>query len=118
MPPEIKIPSNLDQAIGYLLEHTTPKNIDYVKSISEDEFLGASHFSMGMSLRNTWGLWKGSTLAKHFNEMGIYHADDMSGIILTSFHRRIKNEDIRLDEQVQYYKDFWNKQGIDPSKQS
>lgn len=116
--PEFFIPKTLDEAVGYLLKNTTNDNIEYIKSITENQFLGETHFSVGMSLRNTWGLWRGWDLAKHFNEIGIYHADDMSGIILTSFYRRVHNQDIRLQEQIKFYQDFWQKQGIDPSKQT
>jgi len=49
----------------------------------------------------------GSRLSKYFNNLGIYHPDDMSGIILDSYHRYLTGKKIKLDEQVGYYKAYW-----------
>jgi len=78
----------------------------------EDTVSATYHHSLGRVMRNSWELWQDSTLKRYFNEIGIFHPDDMSGIIITSFQRHLKSEPIKLDEQVQFYKDFWenNKQ--------
>ncbi|NME72089.1 DUF6794 domain-containing protein [Flammeovirga aprica] len=47
--------------------------------------------------------------SKYFRDLGINHPDDMSSIILTSFHRYLNDIDIKLDEQVKLYKDYWEK---------
>ena len=62
-----------------------------------------------MWMRNNWRLWGGSRLSKYFNELEINHPDDMSGIILVSYHRHINNKDIKLQEQIKYYQDYWEK---------
>ena len=62
-----------------------------------------------MWIRNNWGLWKGSRLSKFFNEKGIYHPDDMSGIILDSYYRYLTGQEITLSEQIKYYQDYWEK---------
>jgi hypothetical protein len=41
--------------------------------------------------------------------MGIYHPDDMSGIILTSYHRYLNGQDIALEAQIKSYQDYWKK---------
>ena len=33
----------------------------------------------------------------------------MSSIVLTSFHRYLNKMDIKLEDQVKYYKDYWEK---------
>ena len=59
-------------------------------------------------MRNNWGLWdKDSDLHKYFLSIGIWHADDASGIISESFARQLRGEPINLEEQVQHYKDYW-----------
>jgi hypothetical protein len=58
------------------------------------------HFTLGMHLRNRWGLWSGSRLAKWFKNKGVSHPDDMSGIVLTSFWRHLNSRPIALDEQI------------------
>ena len=35
----------------------------------------------------------------------------MSGIILNSYQRKLKGEDIKLEEQLKYYQDYWRKSG-------
>lgn len=41
------------------------------------------HHTVGMQLRNHWGLWHGSELAQDFvKSFGLTHADDMSGYLL------------------------------------
>jgi hypothetical protein len=63
-----------------------------------------------MGIRNSWGLWRGdSGIAKYLRNLGLNHPDDMSSIILTSFHRYLNRIDIKLDEQIKYYKDYWEK---------
>ncbi|TMU50997.1 hypothetical protein FGG15_17390 [Flagellimonas algicola] len=77
---------------------------------NEEQAVGEIHFSTGMSIRNNWKLWAGtSKIAKYFMDLGIHHPDDMSGIILTSLHRKLNQKEIELDKQIKYYQDFWAK---------
>jgi len=64
-------------------------------------------YMFGWFLRNKWGLWGGSRLAMHFNGLGISHPDDMSGIIIDSYKRHLRNEPIGLREQIKKYQNFW-----------
>ena len=65
-----------------------------------------------MYLRNNWGLWRNSKLAENLFKMGIFHPDDMSGIILDSYQRKLKGEEIKLDEQLKYYQNYWRESGV------
>ncbi|REC77211.1 hypothetical protein DRF60_12425 [Chryseobacterium elymi] len=78
-----------------------------VRTWEENEFTGKVHLGFGMWLRNNWQLWGGSRLSKYFNNLNIYHPDDMSGIILLSYHRHLNNREIKLEEQIKYYQDYW-----------
>lgn len=100
-------PKTLDEAIFQLekLHHDTTKV--QILSMTEDQFTIRSHFGMGMWIRNNWGLWGGGKLSKYFKSIGIFHPDDMSGIILTSYYRHLKRQDLELDKQVKYYLDYW-----------
>jgi len=102
------IPKNLEDSIDTLIGMLIDEDYLAFKSGTEKEMSKQHHF-LGRRLRNDWGLWRKSRLAKWFNEKGIHHADDMSGIILTSFWREINSELIKLDEQIQHYQDFWEK---------
>jgi hypothetical protein len=77
----------------------------------KEEDLPKYHFGTGMGIRNGWALWARSQLAKYFEEMGIFHPDDMSAIILTSYHRHLNNRDIRLDKQREYFARYWINMG-------
>lgn len=99
-------PKTLDEAVDVLL----PKfKISDLKDMSENSFVGRCHHGLGAEIRNNWGLWGSSALAKHFNKMGIHHADDMSGIILVSVYRKMTGKERKLEEQIKHYQDYWKK---------
>jgi len=81
-----------------------------IKSLSENDFVIQSHYKEGAWIRNNWQLWNGSRLVLYFNDLGIYHPDDISGIILKSYHRHLMGNAIKLEEQVKFYYNYWRKQ--------
>lgn len=110
------IPFDLDDCIQQLDKMFADSNKTKIKGMTEDDFSSRVHFDFGMWIRNNWGLWKGSRLSKYFNERGIYHPDDMSGIIFDSYYRHLTGQDIKLDEQIKYYKDYWENAKIREEK--
>ncbi|MDD4578880.1 MAG: hypothetical protein PHS75_10080 [Anaerolineaceae bacterium] len=108
--PDKYVPTDLEDALNYLDCKWSKSDKDGFKNKPENDAVIELHFGTGMGIRNSWGLWKGdSGIAKYFRNLGINHPDDMSGIILTSFHRYLNKIDIKLDEQIKYYKDYWEK---------
>lgn len=103
--PEIYIPKDLDDCFRELDKHLKKEDIE--KIINKEIEAIDMHFGLGMGLRNRWGLWSKSRLAKYFNKMGVSHPDDMSGIILDSYVRYLRKEPIRRDEQIAFYKKYW-----------
>lgn len=61
-------------------------------TLPEDVATGRLHFGFGMWIRNNWGLWRDSKLKHYFLDKGVGHPDDMSSIILTSYHRHLNNK--------------------------
>lgn len=110
---KIKIPTNLEECITKI-QVIAPQVIKMFKDCDDECITSTYHFSLGMHLRNEWELWRHNKLTKYFNKLGIYHADDMSGIILTSTYRSLHNQDIKLKEQVKYYRNYWIKMGVNP----
>jgi hypothetical protein len=106
--PEADVPADLEAALAVLIETLTPEEAANLKSIPEGE-MARFHHGAGRNLRNEWGLWGDSPLKRYFVGLGIEHADDMSGIIMDSLWRRVNGKPIRLEEQVQFYKDYWAK---------
>jgi hypothetical protein len=102
------IPKNLDSCIELLCEGLTYNELEEAKKIDELDFVYKNHHGFGRQIRNGWKLWdEESDLHKYFRNKGIFHADDMSSIIMTSFHRKLTGKDIRLEEQVEYYMNYW-----------
>ena len=75
------VPKNLDEALTQIDFNLSDSLKLEIKKKSENDFTSESHFGLGIGMRNNWRLWKGSDLSKYFNSIGIYHPDDMSGII-------------------------------------
>ncbi|WP_139059012.1 DUF6794 domain-containing protein [Polaribacter vadi] len=105
---ESYVPKNLDEALTQIDFNLSDSLKLEIKKKSENDFTSESHFGLGIGMRNNWRLWKGSDLSKYFNSIGIYHPDDMSGIILTSYYRKLTGHEIKLDEQIAYYKEYWD----------
>jgi hypothetical protein len=102
------IPTDLNDAISFFECKWSKESLNEFKIKEEQKATSELHFGTGRSLRNNWKLWAGtSELSKFFRDLGINHPDDMSGIILTSLHRKLNGIEIDLDKQVKYYKDYW-----------
>ncbi len=105
----IYIPKDLEDCFKQIDSFWDDSTKVEVKQWKEDELSSRAHLGFGMWMRNNWQLWGGSRLSKYFNDLGIYHPDDMSGIILDSYHRYLTGNDIKLEEQIKYYQDYWKK---------
>ena len=103
----IYIPTDIYDAFGQIDGFLSDSAKQETIEMSEREFAAGMHFGLGIWMRNNWGLWNGSRLSKYFNDCGIFHADDMSGIILDSYHRYLRNDDIDIEGQIDYYKDYY-----------
>ncbi|MBU2249408.1 MAG: hypothetical protein KKD77_21850 [Gammaproteobacteria bacterium] len=100
-----KNPKDLVECIKYLLKNS--ENLEDFKKGKED-IISLYHHTTGRGIRNEWGLWdEKSKLHQFFKSIGIWHADDISGIILTTLHRILNHKQVRLKEQVEYYQKYW-----------
>ncbi len=103
------IPINLADCFKQIDSFWTDSTKNEIKGWTEDQFSGSAHMGFGLWMRNNWQLWRGSRLSAYFNNLGIYHPDDMSGIILISYHRYLNKKEIELEEQIKFYQDYWKK---------
>jgi len=106
---KVYIPKNIEDSFSQINSFWADSTRLKMKNLTEDEFSSRLHLGFGMWIRNNWQLWGGSRLSKYFNDLGIHHPDDMSGIILDSYHRYLNNKEIKLEEQVKYYQEYWAK---------
>lgn len=70
------------------------------------------HHGLGTAIRNNWGLWnEDSDLHKSFKEgLGLFHADDMSGIILRAAEATARGEPNNPKGWAEEYKNYWKEQ--------
>lgn len=102
------IPIDLNDAISFFECKWPKEDLDNFKNKDENTATTELHFGTGMSIRNSWKLWAGtSNISKYFRDLGIHHPDDMSGIILTSLHRKLNEKPIELENQIKYYQAYW-----------
>lgn len=100
--------NNLKDCFIELEKMLDPEMLEEFKNTPENR-LAMYHHGLGRFLRNKWHLWSDGSLKAYFNNIGIKHPDDMSGIILESFRRHLNDEPIDLESQVEYYKEYWRK---------
>jgi hypothetical protein len=112
------IPRNLDDAINSLNEiYSDSLKVEITKLAEKDYVYGNYRFGIGLWMRNNWQLWGGSRLSKFFRDNKIGHPESMSVVILESYYRSLKNEDIRFEEQVKEYVEWEEKAKADKLEQ-
>ena len=100
------IPKNLPDA---LVEMDKMLTSEFKKEFqaSKESKLSSYHFSLGMWMRNNWGLWAGSRLYKSLAQEGLSHPDDMSGVLLKEYWLKLNKKPSQLKQQVSFYKRYW-----------
>ena len=90
------IPVDLANAIAEL-DRMIPS---LLKSEIKNHGVGLLHRSLGMWIRNHWGLWSRSqvqsngSLRNYFLIRGFNHADDMSGFLLECYCSHLRGQDV------------------------
>jgi len=83
-----------------------------------DEFSTKYHHTVGRTIRNEFGLWKGAgacpvdeaPLYYWFHRHGLRHPDDMSAIVLELAWCDHHQCSLDLDAEVAKYKAYWDQQ--------
>ena len=82
-------PETLDEAILAIDNMLNEETRLFLSVANETTAVTELHHTLGRYLRNKWGLWQGSPLAKHMEQVhGATHVDDMSSIIISAYCRR------------------------------
>lgn len=102
------IPKDLADAHTQLAKLLSAKEISHIKAMKKEEDMVKYHMGLGMTLRNSWGLWGRSRLARYFNRLGIDHPDDMSAIILKTFWCKLHQKPFKLERRIASYQEYWN----------
>lgn len=98
------IPKDLDEAIDSLDSFIPQEDKRYIAdSLSLDDFIGDAHMGVGLWMRNEWCLWSGSRLSHYFNNLNVFHPDDMSGIILAAYYKtKIQGLPFQLNDELKH----------------
>jgi len=95
-----EIPATLAEAHAELERILSAEALAKVDAMTSEEDMDMQHFGLGLGLRNGWGLWRGSVMAKHMEELGFTHPDSMSSVILKTFWCKRHGQDFRLKERA------------------
>ena len=106
-------PATLAESLAVLDEVLNPYQKRLINCLPEDAVRETLHFSFGTWIRNAWGLWDVTPLRYHFLQRGVLHPEDMSGIILLTYYRKMKGLPLEVDQQIDYYQRYWIAQGVD-----
>lgn len=104
------IPRDLAEAHQELERSLSAELLREVDQMKAEGEMARLHFQPGVSLRNKWGLRKGSALAQSLRAQGFVHPDDMSAVILATFWCKRHGQPFRLKERAQAYALYWRSQ--------
>ncbi len=96
----VYIPKDLFDAFAQLDKLIDDEGLAKFKAHTEEECVRKLHFSLGRWIWLNWGLMEGSRLSVFFGDYGIRHAEDISNIIIRSYHRKVNNKDIAFKAQI------------------
>jgi hypothetical protein len=107
-----KVPSTLDEAVDMVVVALEPEDMEFIKSHEAVD----AHHTVGRGLRNAWSLWdKETVLVQWFKEnYKIFHADDLSGVILSSVWAKVRGEKYDIQADITEFHEHWKRQGVDP----
>lgn len=103
-----ELPKNLDDCFSMLESELCSGDLECIVEMKQEDLL-RFHHNLGRWIRNNYKLWEEGPLTSYFNDMGIHHPDDMSGIIIESFWHHLREEPLELERQIKEYQDFWKK---------
>ncbi|TFF39125.1 DUF6794 domain-containing protein [Mucilaginibacter psychrotolerans] len=107
-----KVPANLNEVFAYLDNDWNAVHRLQFKTMPESEAVSSEHFSMGLWIRNNWIRGnRNPPLIKYFKSIGLYNPDDISSVILLSYHRKLNNKPLNIKAQVDEYTAYWKTTG-------
>lgn len=109
-----RVPDNADIQwwVENQLELMNEESRDAIRSIRSASDMSQFHFPTGMAIRNYYGLWHENGLTRYFNDvLGVYHADDMSAILLEALWHEIHNKFYDPKPTIERFQEHWKGYG-------
>jgi Tol biopolymer transport system component len=94
------IPKDIQECMVQLDRVLSPEGIQQIKAMKEDD-LAPLHHGLGMKIRNGWGFWAGSDLARYFLQHGLQQPEAMSSVILHCYWRHLHDLPIDFEREAQ-----------------
>ena len=111
-PPQSILPVTPFEAyLDVLIQNTTEERKAEIRSAPAAEWT-VDHFGAGLALRNGGLNASDSEVVAYLKRNGIWHRDDLSSIVLLSYARKIRGEDLDIEGQFKEYRDYWSKDDI------
>jgi len=104
------IPENLEDCFKQIDIFLSDSDKYFVRRSTEKEFTYSENTNLRHWIEHKWINPKESRLVKYFDSKKIYPVDICS-IILISYHRYLAGNEVRLEEQIKYYQNFWKVSG-------
>jgi len=106
-------PQTLEESLDVLDRLFNPYQKRFITCLTEEGIRSNQvQYGLGVWIRQVFGLWGASPLRYHFLERGVLHPDDMAGIMLVSYYRKLTGRSLRVKQQVNYYQKYWKDQGV------
>jgi len=83
-----KLPRTLDEAADHVLKLLSPEEREKFVSYAEQDLI-LLHHSLGMYIRNEFGLWDGRNKAL-LSQFEYRHPDDISSIIIRTAWKKLR----------------------------
>lgn len=103
----VYIPKDLNDCFKELDKALDEEVKENFMALKDEEADRRMHNSLGKWIEHRWSLTEGSRLSHYFNQMKVPHPDYMVGIIITSYHRHLHKKDLKLKEQVEFFRNHW-----------
>ena len=104
--PKEYVPKSIEDALLYLNCRWSEEDKENFRKKDENEAVAELHHGTGQSIRNYWGFWskKENSLVKELQSYGFYHPDNMSGVILSLFHKQLNDSNLNIKKELLNYK--------------
>jgi hypothetical protein len=96
----VYIPVDLDDAYSELNRLSNPDALASFRKAPEDEIRRKLHFGLGRWIMSNWGLEEGSRISHYLKQKGISIPDDMVRVIIVTWHRKLNNKPLMLEEEI------------------
>lgn len=108
-------PKTFEESLTQLDKIFSDSTKNQIRNMTEGDFVTRAHFATGMWIRNEWLynryffklIVQESDLRQELVAKGLPTNDDMSGLILRSYYRKLKGQDLAVDQQIKDVHQFY-----------